>query len=54
MGVIGVSTDELFAGAVAAKIDELPLKIISRQHLIANKRAASACPQDALALLASP
>ena len=41
----GVSSDELVAGAVAAVIDELPLKIISREHLIANKRAAG-CLQD--------
>lgn len=45
--VDGVAPDELFAGAIQAEIDGVPIKVISRPHLIANKRAAGR-PQDLL------
>jgi predicted nucleotidyltransferase len=43
----GVTPEELFAGAVTAEIDGITIKVISREHLIANKRAAGR-PQDLL------
>jgi hypothetical protein len=41
----GVSNDEAFAGRIAAEIDGIPVFILSKQHLIQNKRAV-ARPQD--------
>jgi predicted nucleotidyltransferase len=45
--VDGVEASELLAGAEIAEIDGLTIKVISRDHLIANKRAAGR-PQDLL------
>jgi hypothetical protein len=45
--VDGVRANDLFADAEVAEIDGLKIKIISRAHLIANKRAAGR-PQDLL------
>jgi len=41
----GVSNDEAFAGRIAAEIDGIPVFVLSKQHLIQNKRAV-ARPQD--------
>jgi predicted nucleotidyltransferase len=43
----GVASDDLFAAAVDGSIDGVAIKVISREHLIANKRAAGR-PQDRL------
>jgi predicted nucleotidyltransferase len=43
----GVRANELFGDAEVAEIDGLKIKVISRAHLIANKRAAGR-PQDLL------
>jgi predicted nucleotidyltransferase len=43
----GVRASDLFSEAVEAEVDDLPIKVISLQHLIDNKRA-SARPQDLL------
>ena len=41
----GVSNDDAFAGKIAAEIDGIPVFILSKQHLIQNKRAVGR-PQD--------
>lgn len=41
----GVSNEEAFAGRIAAEIDGIPVFVLSKQHLIQNKRAV-ARPQD--------
>lgn len=41
----GVSNDDAFAGKIAAEIDGTPVFVLSKQHLIQNKRAV-ARPQD--------
>lgn len=41
----GVATADLFAAAVVTTIDDLTIRVISLDHLIANKRAV-ARPQD--------
>ena len=41
----GVSNDDAFAGKVAAEIDGVPVFVLSKEHLIQNKRAV-ARPQD--------
>ena len=41
----GVNTDEAFAGKIAAEIDGIPTFVLSKHHLIQNKRAV-ARPQD--------
>ena len=41
----GVSNDEAFAGRIAAEVDGIPVFVLSKQHLIQNKRAV-ARPQD--------
>lgn len=41
----GVSNDEAFAGRIAAEIDGIPVFVLSKPHLIQNKRAV-ARPQD--------
>jgi predicted nucleotidyltransferase len=41
----GVEPAALFAAALRAEIDGIPIKVISLEHLIENKRAAGR-PQD--------
>lgn len=41
----GVAPEDLLAQAVSATVDDVPIKVISLGHLIANKRAAGR-PQD--------
>jgi hypothetical protein len=41
----GVSADELFRDALGIELDGVRLRVISKSHLIANKRAAGR-PQD--------
>ena len=43
--VDGVASEELFSDAVSAQIDGVPIRVISLDHLIANKKAV-ARPQD--------
>jgi hypothetical protein len=41
----GVTNDDVFASKVAAEIDGIPVFVLSKQHLIQNKRAVGR-PQD--------
>lgn len=41
----GVSSEDAFGEKVAAEIDGVPVFLLSKQHLIQNKRAVG-CPQD--------